>query len=249
MTFFLGGHDLEMVTIRDLLTSQRVPFFDRNLPWGCSISAYRKEINALIGQRLVFVELIDDCPRWDHTDWILVDHHGSLAHKPSSLRQVFELLQRPISEWTRWYELVDANDRGHVALMLEYGASQEELIEVRRRDRESQGIDREQEFSGRLAAENATRFDECYLTIVDLPHDRTATVTDALCEELGGPGYERLLILSPRSTHFYGDGKSIERLTGRFPNSWSGGTLPKSGYWGTRQRLPETVWKEILLAP
>jgi len=65
-----------------------------------------------------------------------------------------------------------------------------------------------------------------------LAHARTATVTDRLAKELGGSGYQNLLILSPKEVNFYGSGKLIAILDARFPGGWSGGSLPERGFWG-----------------
>jgi hypothetical protein len=60
--FFLGGHDLEMVTIRDLLKSQKIRPHDSNLTWGVTASAYRREIEQTLNQGLtpVLIELAMD---------------------------------------------------------------------------------------------------------------------------------------------------------------------------------------------
>ena len=61
--FFLGGRDLEMVTIRDLLATEAPErFFDKGLGWGAKASAYREEIDRILSTNAtpVLVELIDD---------------------------------------------------------------------------------------------------------------------------------------------------------------------------------------------
>ena len=69
-TFFLGGRDLEMVTIRDLLadrsrTAGDVRVIDRELSWSdARASAFADEIRETIhdGSPAVLVELKDDLP-------------------------------------------------------------------------------------------------------------------------------------------------------------------------------------------
>src|SRR4030065_2583641 len=66
LAFFLGGNDLEMETIRDLLGSvdpRRVSVHDRRLPWGARASDYGRELFvgcSKQGGRPVLVELPDD---------------------------------------------------------------------------------------------------------------------------------------------------------------------------------------------
>ena len=44
LVFFLGGYDLEMLTIRELLAAEGAPFWDKELAWGAQASAYAAEI-------------------------------------------------------------------------------------------------------------------------------------------------------------------------------------------------------------
>ncbi len=249
--FFLGGYDLEMVTIRDLLKDLRVHFEDRHLSWGATLSDYSNELKRSfdIGETVVLVELKDDNTNSNElaTNRVVwIDHHGPWANRPSSLEQVFQWLELSEDRWTRWFDLVVANDRGHTTGMQRINASLEEMVAVRKADRHAQGITNAQEEAGRIASENARYYKDFALTVVELPHDRTATVTDVLSEDLGGPGYSRLLILAPASTHFYGDGATIELLRTRYPASWYGGELPERGFWGCPGPIPKDEWQTLL---
>ena len=245
--FFLGGRDLEMVTIRQLLGPlDNVCVHDRQLFWGAKASAYEAEIARCRakGRVAVLVELIDDLQLTDAVsagEVLVVDHHGDLAGQdvPTALEQIFQLLQLPEDQWTREFELVAANDRGHVHGMLAVKASREELDQIRAADRAAQGISNEQESQGRAAAEACQRHAQGRLSVVHLPHNKTATVTDVLDESLGGPGYENLLIFSPAQTLFYGKGSAIERLKSRYSGGWWGGELPVRGFWGIGRALDE----------
>lgn len=79
--FFLGGYDLEMVTIRELLV-EHAPglYYDRKLSWGARASNYRTEIEAVLGREdvPVLVELAMDLPL-DPDRMVVVDHHGERA--------------------------------------------------------------------------------------------------------------------------------------------------------------------------
>jgi hypothetical protein len=153
--FFLGGQDLEMVTIRDLL-AEHAPgrFHDKGLAWGAKASDYREEIEACLqrGETPVLIELQNDLGR-DPSRVMVVDHHGERAGKdrPTSLHQVFDLLGLPAERWTRWFELVAANDRGYIPEMGKMGATREEIEKVRAADRAAQGTTSEEEAAGEKA--------------------------------------------------------------------------------------------------
>ncbi|MBI5328191.1 MAG: hypothetical protein HZB80_07860 [Deltaproteobacteria bacterium] len=245
LTFFLGGHDLEMLTIREIL-EEHAPgrFFDKGLSWGAKASDYRKEIQEVLanGRVPVLVELTLDM-EIDEGLTIIIDHHGERAgsDNPTSLHQIFDLLNLPQDKWTRWFDLVAANDRGYIPAMLETGATQEEIIKVRAADRAAQGITAEEEAEGEKAAANAEVFADGMLTLVCLPHTRTATVADRLEASLGGPGYKNLLIISPTQVNFFGAGKLIYVLDEAFPGGWYGGALPERGFWGHGNPVPDVM--------
>lgn len=249
--FFLGGRDLEMEAIRALLdrcSSGRI--HDKGLSWGARTSDYAAEIEACLaaGRRAVLVELVDDRGFEQREGVIVVDHHGSRSgsDRPTSLEQIFELIGRPRSEWTRELALVAANDRGHVRAMKAMGASVEEMQRVRAADRAAQGISPDEEREGEAAAHQRRELLHGRLTVVDLPHARTATVGDVLDADLGGPGYTNLVILSPTSTTVFGEGSVIDALRTRWPEGWYGGDLPQRGYWGVGRRLDEVKVVEVV---
>ncbi|MGQ0593063.1 MAG: hypothetical protein ACT4QB_10550 [Gammaproteobacteria bacterium] len=242
LVFFLGGNDLEMQTIRALL-EETAPgrFHDKHLRWGARASAYRQEIEHALSASLtpVLVELQDDLGL-DPGRVVIVDHHGEQAgsDKPTSLQQIFALLGLPAGRWTRWFTLVAANDRGHIAEMLGVGATPEEIVRVRAADRAAQGISPEEERAGEEAVRRAETLAKGRgrLTLVRLPHDHTATytatVTDRLDPTLGGPGFKNLVVLCPDEVNFFGSGDLVAAIDRRFPGGWYGGALPHYGFWG-----------------
>ena len=245
-SFFLGGYDLEMVTIRDWLRRQGARLFDKQLTWGARASSYADEIATELaaGRRPVLIELEDDLGLHlggASEQVIVIDHHGPRAGKnaPTALRQTFELLSGRQGEWTRWFELVDANDRGHVRAMLECGAAVDELRSVRAADRAAQGVTDEQEQAGRRAAEQAKRMSDGLWTLVRSPHGRTSVIADSLDRSLGGPGFDHLLVLWPEGQQFFGVGRVVTALDVRFPGGYFGGELPDRGYWGHPDKLHE----------
>ncbi|MGH8563133.1 MAG: hypothetical protein ACREXW_03240 [Gammaproteobacteria bacterium] len=213
LVFFLGGRDLEMVTIRALLQAHApTMFYDKGLAWGARASAYQGEIEGALaeGKTPVFIELENDLGLDPATTIVIVDHHGERAgaEEPTSLHQVFRLLGLPAAAWTHWHELVAANDRGHIPALLEAGATQEEIVRVRAADRAAQGITPEEEAQGERAAACAETLLKGKLTITRLPHSRTATVADRLHHALGEPGYKNLLVLCPHEVDFFVIGAS-----------------------------------------
>lgn len=268
LLFLLGGHDLEMLTIRELLQAHAPDLFcDKNLSWGARASDYRVEIEQATrnGKTPVLVELENDlnlktCPHpgplpegeggnisgpfpGAEGEVIIIDHHGALAgaDRPTSLHQVFALLGLPPELWTRRMELVAANDRGHIKGMQDIGATMDEIVAIRAADRAAQGIGAEQEDQAAEAVRLAERLCHGRLTVVRLPHNRTAAVADRLAPELGGEGYDNLLVLSPDEVNVYGCGALVSALAGRFPGGWYGGSLPERGFFGIAPVPPAIV--------
>lgn len=240
--FFLGGHDLEMLTIRDLV-GEIFPerLFDKNLRWGAKASAYRAEIGGAVARGFapVLVELEDDIriPKAH----IVVDHHGDRAgaDAPTSLHQVFDLLQLPHSRWTRWFDLVAANDRGHIRELRRIGAMEEEIERVRAADRSSQGITEDHERAGEQSLRDAHLIAGGRLLVVRLPHAHTAVVADRL--EMDREAPENLLVISPNEVNFYGVGAVVAMLAERYRGGWLGGALPKRGFWGHSPSPPDII--------
>ncbi len=254
--FFLGGNDLEMEAIRRLLNERGVPakrIHDKQLGWGAKVSNYREELGKLPPEATaVLIELEND---WERKGGkvLVVDHHGGRAgiDRPTSLEQVWRLLEVPPGEWGRGkfrdFPLIAANDRGYIPAMRRLGASDKEISDIRARDRAAQGItvEQEQQAEAALALKRITQGGG--LTVVDLPHARTATVTDRLL--LNG-GYRNLLVLSPDEINFFGEGGLVCRLHEKWPGGWYGGELPRQGFWGhASQGLdPRAVEEELAQA-
>jgi hypothetical protein len=236
-SFFLGGHDLEMITIKDMLALHRPQYkvFDKGLSWGAMQSDYRQEIAACSanGDIIVCVELGLDLEL--PVTAIMVDHHGARSQEPSSLSQVFDILELPQAAWTRQYDLVSANDTGHIVAMRAMGATHDEIMDIRARDRAAQGITQAEEQEGLVALQSAQPILDDQILVVRLPHGRTATVADPLAVA-NDP--RDLLVLSPQATNFFGSKSRIRNLDIVFPGGWSGGGGDQRGFWGIGQTLP-----------
>jgi hypothetical protein len=243
--FFLGGRDLEMREIGKLL-SRHAPnqLEDKGLAWGARFSDYHEELIAALrrGETPVIVELFDDLPLdvLDRSRIVIVDHHGDDAGhgRPTSIEQVFRLLNLPQREWTRWLALVAANDRAHVAGLRELGADPEEIAEVRAADRAAQGLTPADEAEARRAL--AARRQEGRLTVVETTGSTSSAIADLILPDLGGPGYDRLLVTMPEEVAVFGDGDAIAALAKRYPGSYWGGDLPRAGFWGMSLRSPRS---------
>ena len=239
LRFFLGGADLEMQEIRDLVTRTlgQEAVVDSGLGWGAKAESYASEIETAkaAGLTPVLIELngAEAVP-----GAVSVDHHNERAGEPTSLEQVFALLGLPDWAWTRRMALVAANDRGHLRGMAAIGATPEEMATIREEDRAAQGITDEEEQAG-LAALRATH-EYCggRLLGVRLPHGRMATVADPLriVERAEGQAPRDLLIEAPGEMGFFGRGACVMALADALPEGWRGGDLPETGFWGCNRR-------------
>lgn len=225
--FFLGGKDLEMETIKQLLESKGIEYIAKDLGWGeAKTSTYEKEINqaASEGKIPVTVELAQDCKLPANT--IEIDHHNQNASRPASILQVCDLLG---IEKTRDMQLIGANDAAYIPGMMEMGATPEEIARVRRRDRQCQGItEAEEKEAERAIKEKVEVFG---VTIVQMNHSRTATVTDRLFDK---DHQQNILTFSTgkdKEVNYFGDGKLCELLKGK-----EIGTQPAP--WNPEQTIP-----------
>lgn len=114
--FFIGGKDLEMETIKQLLDGKGAEYVDKNLGWGAKTSAYEAEIAqaAAAGKTPVIIELEQDCKLPKNT--VNIDHHNQNAARPASVLQICDLLG---IEKTRDLQLIGANDAAYIPGMME----------------------------------------------------------------------------------------------------------------------------------
>ena len=195
--FLLGGHDLEMNHIRQILEKNGVDYVDENLSWGAKAEDYFEKYsdclyrpNIVAGYKMfehrrkypensnfeyVAVEL-DNVARLSTSENIVdINHHGSRAGEKASILQVLDLLG---IEPTREDLLIAANDSGFIPAMEKMGATQEEIAEIRRRDRASQGVTEEEEKISEEAVNNCEI--DGRLTTVKIPFTHSSPVSDRL---------------------------------------------------------------------
>jgi hypothetical protein len=243
--FLLGGYDLEMVEIRRLLESCNLQegrdFADLRLGWGAKLSAYAAVLeDPQFGNRVFAgIELAEDIT--PPLGYRRIDHHNDFDDRPAAIVQIAELLGLTL---TRWQMLVAANDARYIPGMLEMGASQAEIDQIRRADRQAQGVTEVDERAGEEAV--AAKQEVGNLTVVQSKTGKFSTITDRLF------GVKRLLIYTEEELTYYGEGKdylakSFQAWINQGRAYHGGGP---NGYFGigkgaTKQEL-EAARKEIV---
>ncbi len=149
MIFFLGGYDLEMITIKEILEQNCIKFIDKNLLWGAKLSDYNDELKKYTNYTIYGIELeLDiDAPN----NYIEIDHHNKNNNKPSSIEQVAKILDIKLD---RYQQLVSANDSGYIPAMKKINATSKEINNIRLLDRQAQGITKKDEHLAMKTLEN-----------------------------------------------------------------------------------------------
>jgi len=253
-TFFIGGNDLEMRAIKELLEQSGIEaenIVDSNLGWGAKASDYESQIGKALSQgRIpVIIELNEDIELPQDKTCISVDHHGERSGEPSSILQVCKLLG---IEPDRRIELIAANDTGWIPGLRATEASDEEIRNIREEDRRMQGFDAELESISEKLANEAEIDEERGLAIAkDLPISKFAGIKDRIAER---GIYNVICLASPQGDsqqgemEFQGDGVICQELNEKY-SGWSGGEgLGKPGgiaFWGGYPENPEQVIEDI----
>lgn len=226
--FLLGGNDLEMTTIKNLLVNAGEQFETHDLRWdNAKLSSYEKTLEEYGNSpdyQIYGIELNEDIPHPDN--YVRIDHHNDFANKPSSLEQVATLLGLAMD---RHMQLVAANDSRYIPGMIKLGASREEIDDIRRADRAAQGVSEGDD--ERLAEESlkSCKGDASNLYVVKSLTSKFSTICDRMYP------YRRLLIYNDDIAEFYGEG--VNDLTSLFKSEldakkmYHGGG--DSGYLGT----------------
>lgn len=223
----LGGHDLEMLTIKELLQGRKdCLVVDKYLNWNNALlSAYKEVLSRHEDAEFYGIELKEDIhtPKRYH----LIDHHNERSRQKSSLEQVSEIFSIQLN---RHQLLVTANDKGHIPGMKSIGASEEEIQFIRRLDREAQGATEADEQLAEQSIKESMEH-KGNLTIVYAKTNKFSCITDRLYP------YEKLLVYNDSEWTYYGTGK--KQLVNHFRNEiekglmYHGGT--DDGYIGAGQ--------------
>lgn len=156
--FLLGGKDLEMREIKNLLSSKNEIYENKNLSWGAKLSFYKDELEKYKNDESITIygiELEKDIEI--SNDYIEIDHHGKNDDKPSSLEQIAEILNIDL---TKEQKLIAANDSRYICGMKNLCAIQDKIENIRKLDRKIQGVTQEDE---ELAKESINSSQDRYI--------------------------------------------------------------------------------------
>lgn len=197
--FLLGGHDLEMMTIKQMLEhNPDCEISDKNLAWDSALlSAYSKELEESSRfDRIYGIELNEDFAVPDN--YYPIDHHNGQDNMLSSLEQVALILGVRLN---RHQQLVAANDRGYIPAMQALSATEEEIAEIRQQDRAAQGVsEADEQLAEQSIAEHLIRHPRLLVVKALTSH------FSAICDRLYP--YQRLLIYTDNEWMYYGEGKA-----------------------------------------
>ena len=234
--FLLGGHDLEMLEIKKILEVQGLTCVDNNLEWGAKLSSYIEYFDE--EKTFVGIELIKDIAT--PKNYIEIDHHNENSSKASSIEQVAELLKLELNHYQK---LVAANDRGYIPAMEKMGATKKEIDKIRLKDRNAQGVTKEDE---KLALQSIRKnlFEINGIISVDALTNKFSAITDRLYP------CKRLLIYSENEITYYGEKASVcaKKLKEQFEEMklYSGGG--PDGYFGIAQnKMSATSFEKLKL--
>ena len=237
--FFLGGHDLEMLAIKEVLTVYNQEFLDKELEWdNAMLNKYEKELKEYseMGYRIYGVELRDAGQNLPD-NYIAIDHHNQNEDFPSSLEQVCELLGK---EMDRRLQLISVNDKAYIPGMVAMGATSDEISEIRHLDRKAQGVTEQEEFEAKRAIEEATIIRG--LLCIKSNSKRFSPIIDRIYRKS-----VRTLVFTDSEFTYYGFGRNIvlEALKNHFPENefyYGGG---ENGYLGIGPCGKENIIKMI----
>ncbi|MFW5852320.1 MAG: hypothetical protein ACOCWB_08855 [Bacteroidota bacterium] len=207
--FLLGGKDLEMVTIQNILNSKQtecLPKKEEELPkWGASIDMYKHILDdeKYKSYDIYAVELTEP-PGWKKPDNLtIIDHHGEKEKSLSSLEQVAVKIGHTLSDQEK---LIAVNDKSYITGMIEFGATMEEIYDIRRKDRAAQGVTADDEKKAQDSIKLKINNDD--VIVVKSSTQRFSAITDRLYP------YSKLLIYTNNEIVYYGINKN--KLVSKF---------------------------------
>lgn len=236
--FLLGGHDLEMLEIKNILevngfkNGEKYPdesllYFDKNLEWGAKWSDYQNIIQDSKYQNFTVygIELTKDIDLTFNCK--IIDHHNALPPEPTSVEQVCTILN---IELTRWQKLIAANDYGYKKAMRAAGASEDEILAIRTLDRKAQGITQQMENEAAASINNSTV--ENSIRIIKTGLNKFSPITDRLNDD-------KILIYNDYLFCYYGTnaGKIAKAFQSLIESNkaYSGGG--ENGFFGIKSKV------------
>ncbi|SHO80604.1 hypothetical protein MNB_SV-15-1324 [hydrothermal vent metagenome] len=191
--FLLGGIDLEMIEIKNILDKKGLKYKNKNLSWGAKLSSYGLNHK----YEFVGIELIKDIDL-DNISYIDIDHHNELQDRDSSISQIANLLNIKLN---RYQKLVSLNDSGYIPAMIDFGATIEEIEDIRKKDRYYQGVtSRDEELAEESISQMQKKGD---IYIIKSKSDKFSPIID----ELYG---KNVIIYRDNELNYYG--RNIKRL-------------------------------------
>lgn len=149
--FLLGGYDLEMIEIKNILDNQDIFYIDKKLSWGANLSSYEDELNKYQNDYIIYgIELKEDIT--PPKNYIQIDHHNKNSFKKSSIEQTANILNINLN---RYQKLVSINDSRYIKGLEEFGATKEEIKSIREKDRQYQGISQKDEDLAQISIEKS----------------------------------------------------------------------------------------------
>ncbi len=205
--FLLGGHDLEMLEIKQLLLANNYEVIDKNLAWGAKLSDYQDVFSET--KTNVCIELTEDM--LPPSQYLRIDHHNELAHLPASIEQLAKLLGIQLN---RHQQLVAANDKGYIPAMQAIGASEAEIQHIRLLDRKAQGVSEADERLAEVSIAQHLTVVQGVAVVKSLTH-KFSPITDRLYQQ----NLRHFIIYTQDNWVYYG--KNAPELIRYFPEEVS----------------------------
>lgn len=222
--FLLGGSDLEMATIKELLNQYKEIYFDKQLLWqNARLDAYREELDRFGDQpdiQIYGIELREHISSMCYGNYRLIDHHNALSANPASIIQVASIIGHSL---TPYQQLVAANDSGYIPAMQQLGATAEQIKEIRRLDRIYQGVTEKDEKLAELAILYHL---EQHGSLISVKTELSCF--SPICDRLYP--FDNLLVYTDKEWVFYGQG--VEKIKSRYAKQIKEGCL----YYGGGER-------------
>lgn len=231
--FLLGGYDLEMFEIKNILGKHNEKYIDKNLKWGARLSAYSEDLENLSSFDEIYgIELIDDIKDTNHKVK-LIDHHNENVDKPAAIEQVCEILG---IQMTRDQKLIAINDTSYIDGMKNFGASEDEIKVIRRMDRMCQGVTEEDERLGEKSIlENLETINNNIIIVKSLTN-KFSTICDRLYPTT------HLIIYNSNELNYYGH--ASKDIYEKYFHEYKENIYYGSGYFGFSEGILNE--KEIL---
>ncbi len=244
--FLLGGHDLEMLEIKELLIQNKQEFVDHNLFWNnATWEDYSAEMAKPENKDKTFVGIELSGKQDMPAGRIDIDHHNFNSNKPSSIEQVAKLVEVKLNHWQ---ELVAANDKAYIPGLNQMCATEEEIKMIRKADKEAQGVTDEDE---KKAEESVKKHKEVIdgVAIIKSLTNKFSPITDLMYGKAN-----QLIVYNDTSLSYYGyvPDLLISNYKGQIKNAkaYYGGNNDNGffglakGFWSKEEILKE---KETIL--